>query len=757
MTRTRGLACAILLCSMFGGFIHGSKTEYELAQDAYRRGDHVAARLYFENVLRNPEHQVYFSDAVYHLVLIHGQRGDVVEFITQANRYLKDYSFGARASEIMGLLVERLVKDGAYRLGALYLRRYDYLVGDALLAIMEELSRGLIAQGAPALADYVLSFCAQTDTVKILRASITEDPGVRDGIYQTLQEPNRSLYMAENRLAMGDTVGAFLTFRPISGRDLTGEALYRYARIALLFDRAGVPAHAARLRNTAAYRGKARLLESIADREPLPLPLGIQVPADSEEVALCLWLLSMEYVAKKVPEGLQPDAALSGLEHLSDRLHELRRQYPDNYLLDSLYSLQLVKDGGYGEAARVMSPYLKYANARAYARALIGLQRYAEGDHRIAARNIILSGSRDPLAGVVLAECLGAMGHHAPDLFRSAMAQAGDPDLFDRALRGYIFDRYRAEAYEDVCAIEPAALEGDTLLIRLYAHSLARCGALNRADSIRSAHVADPDPRLLDLYGEYLIDRKEYRNAAQHYDSLIERSPARHHDGMHYNWALVALLTNEMESALHRFREYTRRFPAGERSHDALFKIATLNFLSEEFDSAAVYYGLAAADPGLAADALENRLISYKKAGRWSMVISAGQEMLKTTRQEQEAGIRFEIGYAALRAGRPAEAIEHIRIAARLEPEPSHYYWLGEAYLGKGDFAGAFHSYQKILDSYGDDEMWAPTAQYKTGIVLELLDEFDAARRIYEKIVKQRGVKDPIGAEADARLKMLRR
>ncbi|MBE0432181.1 tetratricopeptide repeat protein [candidate division WOR-3 bacterium] len=756
MRRIRDLACALLVSSMVGGLVHGGKTEYDLARDAYKHGDHVAARLYFESMLRNPDHQQYFPDAVYYLVLINEQRGDVVEFITQANRYLKDYSFGARASEVMELLLERLVKERAYQIGAMYLRKYEYLAGDALIPIMEELSRGLIAQGEFAPAEYVLSFCAQTDTVKILRASITEDPKVRDEIYQTLQGPGsgRGLYITENQLSMGDTVGAFLTFRPISAKALTGDALYRYAKIALLFDRASVPAHAARLRDVAPYKHRAGMLEAIAKQEPVQH--GIPVPADSEEIALCLRILSMDGVAKNVPENLVLDSAMTGFDDPLDRLKELRHHYPGHYLLDSLYSWQLVRRGDYKEAAEFISPYLKYANAQAYARKIIGLQYYTEGDHEAAATNIILANSRDPLALFVLAECLSAMGHHTPDFFGPAMAQSDDPDLFDKALRGYVLDRYRAEAYEDICAIESTALKGDTALVRLYARSLARCGALSRADSVRSAHFADPDLELFDLYGEYLIDRKEYHSAAVHYDSLIEHGPGYMHDGMHYNWAVVTLLNNDMDAALQRFRSYAERFPRGRHFHDALFKIATLNFLSEQFDSAAVYYGLASADQGLMADALENQLISYKKAGRWSMVIGTGLKISKTSSQEREADIRFEIGYASLRAGRAADAIENLRIATRLRPEPSYYYWLGEAYLGKGDFAAAFHSYQKILDSYGDDEMWAPTAQYKTGIVLELLDELDAAQHVYEKIMKQRGVNDPIGAEADTRLKMLR-
>lgn len=754
MNRIRGLAAGLLICAVIAGPARAAaKTEYDLAREAFRRGDHATARLYFEGMLRNPDQAQYFAEAVYHLALIHDRRGEVIEFMDQASRYLRDHSYGAHAGEIMEMLLARLVKEGAYQIGARYLQHYEYLVSDGLSPLLQELGRGLIGQRAYTLADYALSFCPPSDTVKILRASAVTDLEARHEVYQTLQGPERGLYLAENQLLMADTVGAFMTFRPLAAKDFSGEALYRYTRLALLFDRAAVPDCAVRLRQAVSYRHKAALLQAIAAQAPVRYP--VPPPADAEEVALCQQLFGAQYVVKEVPEGLQPAAEPVDAGDELDRLSLLRRQYPGNFLLDSLYAWRLVERGDHQAAADAVSPYLQYANAQAYARALAGLKYHARRDHPAAARNIILSNHRTPLLLFVLAECLSAMGHHAPDLFQPAMT-AGDPDLAARAWRGYVLERYQARAFEDICALDPAAFGGDTALIRAYARSLARCGALTRADSLQRLYFQGSDPELSDLYGQYLIERRECARAAAYYDSLVDYEQSSRHEGVCYHRALAALLNQDMADALDRFREYTRLFPIGGHLHDAQFKLATLNFMNGEFDSAAVYYGRSAADPELAPDALENQLISYKKAGRWSMVISAGQALLKPARKEQEASIRFEIGYASLRAGRATDAIQNLQTAARLKPEPATYYWLGEAYLGKGDFAGAFHSFQKILEAFAADEMWVPTAQYKTGVVLELLDELDAAQDVYERIVKARGVSDPIGAEADGRLKALK-
>jgi len=464
----------------------------------------------------------------------------------------------------------------------------------------------------------------------------------------------------------------------------------------------------------------------------------------------------MDTVSRNPPDGVMIDSILRDAADTLAQVKKLRNRHRGNYLLDSLYCQEMIKRGDYNEASKAISAYLKYDNTPAFVLKTVGFGEYINRDFEHAAKNIILSNIRSPFALYVLAECLRATDRSIADLYNRVMAQTTDSTLYNKALRGYVLDRYHAGSYEDVCALDFQPLKDDTSLIRIYARSLARCGALGRADSIFYAYFENPDYELINLYGEYLFSKKQYRNAMAYYDSVIGQVNIGSHDGVYYNRALSAFYNNEMDTALYRFEYYTDHFRKGSHFHDALFKIATLNYLQEHYDSAAYYYGLASDDQDLMVDALQNQLISYKKAGNWPMVISTGWKIMGASDKE-EADVRFEIGYASLRAGKVNDAIENLQIASRLKPDPGYYYWLGEAYLTKGDFARAFHSYQRIADLYAGDDMWAPTARYKTGIVLELLDELDAAREVYKKIVKERGINDPIGAEADTRLKLIAR
>ncbi|UCF71330.1 MAG: tetratricopeptide repeat protein [candidate division WOR-3 bacterium] len=752
MSRVYTVAIIVALFSVSASILWGADgTSYERARDAYARRDYGLARIYFEDLLTDSENRQHFPDALYYLANIHLQKDDLIDFISAASRFLESYSYDLRAAEVFMVLLKKLVENRANRVAMLYIREYEFLLNET--AIMETLGRGLIEDGDFGMADYALSFCSPSDTVKIMRASIIEDYHARNEIYKTMEGINRDLYVMENYLLMGDTVESFMTFRNLNGAKLHGQDLYRYAKIAVLFDIESAGQHIERLRKTRGMEQKANLLDILAGRRTL----GDFFPRERDEIELFLGAYGIDTVSRNVPDGVMLDSILFDAADTLAQIKELRRSHRGNYLLDSICCQELIKRGDYAEAAKIISTYVGHRNVRPYVLKTIGYAQYAGGDFGSAAKNIILSNSRATYPLYVLAECLRATGRSVPDLYSRVMTQTSDSILYGKALRGYMADRYRAGAHSDICSVAPASFQGDTAMIRIYARSLAHCGKLSEADSIIHVYFMDTDYELLDLYGEYLLSRKYYQNAMVYYDSVVGAAEGNVPDGIYYNWALSSFYVNEVDSALYRFKYYSDRFKEGRYFHHAIFKIATLNFLREDYDTAAYYYGLAGEDEDLRFDAYQNQLISFKKAGDWPMVITTGLKILGAFKEEEEGDVRFEIGYASLRIGKLNEAIENLKTATRLKPDPSYYYWLGEAYLRKGDFTRAFHSYQRIADLYGNDEMWAPTARYKTGNMLELLDEMDAARRVYRNLVKERGVNDPIGAEAEARLKSIDR
>jgi tetratricopeptide (TPR) repeat protein len=722
--------------------------DYKRALDAYESGNDVMALIYFQTILDDPAYQQFYPNAVFYLTKIHEQRDDFVPFFSMAARFLKDYQYDLRTSEIFASLMQNLVKRRAYVVAVDYLKEYDYLpVEDALL---ETVGHGLLKQDA-VLADYVFSLCPQGDTIKVLRAFLDDDYEGREKIFLTLEGPTRGIYLTENHLLMGDTLGAYLVFRDMAADGYSDYALYRYAKLALLFSRGDVEEYAAQLRKRPRFENKAKLLEaSVHCANEVET-----TPEDEEELNLYQLICIQDTISKSPPQDISLDSAFSDVEDTLAMLREIRKDYAKNYLVDSLYCLLLIRDGDYDVAVRAISPYLAYCNTRAFARKTLGIQHFAAGDYRNAAKHIIISNYRTPSVNYMLAECCRLMGYDAGSLYEDVISQTADSVLYYKARHGFINDRYAAQDFKSVCAIAFDDLQGDTSMVRLYVESLARCGQRELADSLSQEYLAGVDFAIWNLYGEYLIEQEEYARVKAYYDSVANQFGDMLTDELQYNWALSSFLNNEMDIAAQRFATYVTSFPNGARLHDALFKIATLNYLQQEYDSAAYYYGLASKDEDLLLDALRNQLISYKKAGDWPGVIRTGLEILWSGVENEEADVNFDIGYAFLRIGKVKEAIEYFIGASQIASDPRYYYWLGEAYLSKGDFPRAFYSYRKVIDLHPEDEMWVPTAQYKTGIVLELMDEIDAARAIYQKIVRDKGASDPIGAEANFRLQQI--
>lgn len=115
----------------------------------------------------------------------------------------------------------------------------------------------------------------------------------------------------------------------------------------------------------------------------------------------------------------------------------------------------------------------------------------------------------------------------------------------------------------------------------------------------------------------------------------------------------------------------------------------------------------------------------------------------------------FEIGYAWLRLGVAATALDYLNAACREDPAAEHHYWLAETYLGKGDFLRALYHYEAIKRLYPDDKMWTPTAEFKSGLALEFLGATGEAIRVYQALIKRRGTADVWGSEAQQRLEGL--
>jgi len=730
-------------------FLVAAEVDFKMAKKAYEQGRFTIAEAYFDNLLREEPCSKHIPDAIYYLINIYDHDDDFIGMLSLVNRFLTDYEYHERCEEVFNLLLNKLDEKEAFNIALDYVKEFDYLITD--YEILEKIGYGLFRTNRRMLADYILSLCPQTDTIRVLRATIAIDTSEKREIYQKITGLRGKIYLMEFLLETGDTIGTYELFRSIRSNDVEKDFFYRYTKIARIFDKKNFAYLIKELEGIRGYRNKARFLSALNSgylEEVVP-------PYDQEEYTLLAAFIDCDTVSRQLADSANIDLILSD-SLVSEKLRRLRKEVGDNYFLDSVYAQILLDSNKIDDAFMTISPYLQYTNTVEYARKIRALKYHNEGEFRNAAKDIIMSHTNDQELLFILANSLTNIGVNSADLYRNIIKESKDTLLTISAIRQLVKFNFENEEYQAIVKHNYDLFRDDTTLMKIYLCSLARLGDKKKADSIFNQFFQTQDYDFLDYYGEYLIEERKYQNAADYYDSIVSSADGHELKKLYYNWAFVPFLQGKMDTALVRFI-FSLDYLHGEDDYcKALFKIATINYLSEDFDTAAFYYGLASDDDLLRRDALQNQLICYKKGADWKGVIETGEKILPAAVEDEEADILFEIGYAYLRSGNAWDAIIYLKKAIRLKSAPSFHYWLGEAYFSKGDFTRALYQYQKIADLFAKDEMWVPTAQYKTGIVLEFMDEIEEAKRIYELLVKKRGLGDTWGMEAQKRLEELK-
>ena len=729
---------------IFASVLGAVEGDFDRGEAAYGQGAYRSAEVFFQAFLRDDPLDTHIPEAMFYLVKIHELRGDLPAFLSWAQRFLDECEYDNRRQDVFTSIIQKLKQRGAYTLACDYLQRYDFFVIDQ--ETLEGIGFGLIEENEPRLADSVFALCVPSDTVHVLRARLADTEGERRQFYELVSGAKGRLYIIEMLLAIGDTVEAFDIFRMVDKASIQDDLLVRYAAVALLFDDALFSAIMDRLGDMPQYRQKMLLIRALQTGE-LDRTL---TPRDAQECSLLVASL-------KRPRVMREDFSdLLGTDTVSlDSIIRLKSQYGSHFVLDSLHAVKLLAGGDTTGASRVLSPYVRYVNTSRYVRIVQGMASYSDHDYRRAATHFIVAQVREPHMQFMLAQSLQKLGIDASYLYDMVLS-AQDTVLVIAAIKKLIPIRFAQEEYDRVIAYDPAWFfegPGDTAILRQYIHSLARRGERERAEMLYSDYELDRDDDYVDYYGEYLIETKNFKKARIYYDSLVEVTNRA--ANFLYNWALVPFMQGAVDTAQARFTLLLERYPDSDDHHRAAFKLATMLYLEEQFDSAAFFYGIAREDSTLARDALRNQLICYKKAGSWYQVVKTGMEILSAGLYEQEHETRFEIGYAWLRAGRPERAVEHLLTAARAHSSPEYYYWLAEAYLAKAAFGRALYFYRTIMSAFPRDEMWTPTAWYKTGIVLEFMDAEDEAKAVYRHIIKTRGAGDTWGTEAQRRIDYL--
>lgn len=720
--------------------------DYELGLRHFEKGDYQVARAYFENFCRQHPDAAEVAEAVYYQIRIADRQGDLSRFWILALSYLNEHRIAARREEIFNLFLHRLLILDGYLLAFDFIERYDYLNVDSLLRW--QISRGL-AHIAPS-NDYIWTILPQDDSILIIRASHASSPARRDSLYARISGLQGTLLRMENHLAAGDTLAAYWLYQDNHWSAVPDDLVFRWARVARLFDRRHFDALLTRLAQLPASKNHLWLLQ----KWEYGTAAGRFTTADAEEAMIAALIANQDSTTRRPPENLDLFGRLAQTDDTSAVLTKARQEYPGTFYLDSLWCQLLLMQGDTTAAWMTIEPYLGFWNTARFARSIRARFWYKKRNIDAALLDLILAQDHSSAGNYLFAECLNTRGQDAEAIYQAVADETPDTLLAKKAIARCLDHRYARRNWTAIAAMDADRLAFDPALLRRYALALVRIGQKTRADSIWLTVNAGFDPEYADQYGEYLIEQRRFDQAEALYDSLSANHVSLSEQIL-YHRALISFQAGAYDTARSRFQQLLRAFPTGERTAAAYFKLASILYMNGDFDSAGVYYGLAARDSALQRDAWRNQIISLKKAEAWTEEIEAAQRFLPVAPDTEKAEVFFEIGYAYLRRGDFRHSIDYLKKAAAERGIPEFHYWLAEAYLGRGDFMHALYHYQTIITKFSKDEMWAPTAEFKCGLALEFLNALDEARTHYLNIIKKRGSTDIWGAEAAKRLEMM--
>lgn len=117
---------------------------------------------------------------------------------------------------------------------------------------------------------------------------------------------------------------------------------------------------------------------------------------------------------------------------------------------------------------------------------------------------------------------------------------------------------------------------------------------------------------------------------------------------------------------------------------------------------------------------------------------------------------RLDIGQFYLHMNEWDEAVRHytpLLSVADAESEAEIQYYIGEAFMGKGDYQTAILEFLKVKVLGSRTKLdWAVTALYKSGECYEKLDDREGATRMYKQIIAEHGEASNFGRAARKKL-----
>ncbi|GEM_PF-5062446 len=718
------------------------------AKIAYRNGLYEIARIGFLEALKKGED---YAACYYYLTKISKILGDEVGIYLWGREFLSHYPIDTRAPEVAIIVYNSLLTqrwgEGLKRFIDQFrplIKKEDLVAGaESLLSWgLPERSAEIILPIDPVRSFWILDSIKAYDRIRKLPA----------------KDPDCYLFRAWAQLELGDTLNALFDFLRVDPNQVHFSD--HYLKLALSFSLTRMADGVARdvadpllktewaLRRGLKEEARSYLSrlppDTLIDHPNLCLEAGYLLPINYLAGVDTAILRQFQFLYYNLGRARECSiiAIILGSE---DSLRLRARYFETRGKFDSaLYYYRKIKDregmarslfhlGHLDEAKRLTrSDSLRYLISREksivirnrdkawaalpYARILL-----RDGDFEGAIRYLIKSRSPDRIP--LLIKALTELGKDSLALGIAFSYQTKDPLGLEIL--------YRFEQFDRLIKLTRDATDSLARVYRMKAY--VRKGKIGKGKSLRKG--LDP----LGYYEalcEYLVRKRRFSKVDSILISLEESN-----ERLRYLKSLLPFLRGQYDSAIVALKHYIKS--GGEYQSKATFKLGTSYYQLGRFETAARYFRKLIHDHELGRDALHNLLICYKKLSDWDGIISLTPFI--------KGSDLFDLGYAYLRKGQYRKAISILEVVRREEYNPEVQYWLAEARSGAGDLRRALFEYYRLYLDFPKEYQWRMTAYFKMGLIMEIMGDYQGAKKVYQDIVK-RGKSDVFYEEAKARL-----
>jgi tetratricopeptide (TPR) repeat protein len=286
----------------------------------------------------------------------------------------------------------------------------------------------------------------------------------------------------------------------------------------------------------------------------------------------------------------------------------------------------------------------------------------------------------------------------------------------------------------------------------------ARATLLRLGKDFESARAARAEAEL--ELAEALAAASQPQAAQAHFRAAAELDAAPSSSARAaFGLGLLAAGAGDLTAARAQFERVAQPDPDGSYAAPALWQLGQLHQRARDAERAQTSYAELArrhAKHALAPDALRAEARVWKELGRYDAALDCYRRLLEGYPSQSDAAeLLAQIAYCQHELGQfEASIATYRRVMPELPEDERGYaqFWVADGYAQMGRHAEAASEFLRIPFLYPKLGELPVTAELKAGEAYEQAGDLDAARQLYERVLKQHGPGSTWGVEARKRI-----